>query len=432
MRIQRDFYLKQLIERHQNGQVKVITGTRRSGKSYLLFQLFFQYLINQEVSAKNIICIALDDVRYAALRNPIKLIKYIEERINESEDFYILIDEIQCCEKIKNKALDNAYITFYDVLNSLLRRSNLDVYVTGSNSKMLSTDILTEFRGRGDEIRVFPLSFSEFFQAKGGDKESALDEYLLFGGMPQLLNYTSVEAKISYLRRLFEKTYFTDIVERQKVQSEELLSQITDCLCSSTGSLTNIHTLTNTINSRYQTNAPTKIYDSQIKRYTDFLIQSYLFEKVKRFDVKGKRFIANEEKYYCVDVGLRNVRLNMRQIEPSRAMENVIFIDLLRRGCAVDVGIVESFSKNKEQKTIRTVREIDFVVNSISKRYYIQSAFSLDDADKIETEIKPLRLIRDGFQKIIVTRKEPLPFYDENGVFHIGLADFLLRQNLED
>jgi len=429
MKIKRTSYLEKIIDRRRNGLVKIITGVRRSGKSYLLFELYYEYLLSQGVSDSSIIKISLDNNNFAKQRNPNELAKYVEERTIEKKEYYIFIDEIQLCGKIPNPYLGGDYITFYDVLNGFLQKKNLDIYITGSNSKMLSTDILTEFRGRGDEIRVFPLSFREFYEAKGESKEAAFNEYMLFGGMPLVLNYTSVETKISYLKQLFEETYFKDIIERKHIEREDILSNLTDCLCSSVGSLTNIHNLTATINSVQHNKKDNTITDPTIKAYIDYLKDSFLFSEAKRYNVRGKSYFSSQSKFYCIDQGLRNVRLNMRQNEESHIIENIIYNDLIQRGCAVDVGVVESFSKDESNKTKRTVREIDFVVNSGNNQCYIQSAFEMPTKEKQEAELKPFSIVNNSFKKIIVTKNELMPWYDNNGIYHIGIIDFLLRDS---
>lgn len=429
MEIQRDYYLKKLIERQHNGMVKVITGVRRCGKSYLLFNLFYDYLISKGIKESSIIRISLDSTEFIEQRNPFGLQKYINERINNHDEFYIFIDEIQFCKTVPNPYLKGDTVNFYAVLNGLLRE-NLDVYVTGSNSRMLSTDVLTEFRGRGDEVRVYPLAFREFYSAKGGDKEDALDEYMHFGGMPAILSRNSMESKISYLNQLFTETYFKDIVERKHIEREDILSSLTDCLCSSVGSLTNTHNLANTINSEQNNKKDKLVSDPTIKSYIDALKDSFLFNEAKRYDVRGRQYFSSRSKFYAVDIGLRNARLNMRQIEESHIMENIIYNDLLQRGYAVDIGVVESFSNDSNGKTIRITREIDFVVNaSRGEQCYIQSAFNMDDREKQEKELKPFSIINNSFKKIVVSRHS-LPYYDDNGIYHIGLCNFLLKDEI--
>lgn len=427
MKIERNTYLNKIIERKQNGMIKVITGVRRCGKSYLLFELYYEYLISQGIEDSKIITISLDNNTFAKQRNPNELAKYVEERINTVDQFFIFIDEIQFCKKIPNPDLEGEFITFYDVLNGFLQKKNLDIYITGSNSKMLSSDILTEFRGRGDEVRIFPLSFKEFYAAKGGDKHAALNEYMLFGGMPLVLNRPSHESKIAYLKQLFEETYFKDIIERKQIEREDILSNLTDCLSSSTGSLTNIHKLAATINSVQHNKKHSLVTDPTIKAYVDHLKDAFLFSEAKRYDVRGKKYFESQSKFYCIDHGLRNARLNMRQNEESHIMENVIYNDLIQRGCSVDVGVVESFTKDSEGKTVRVVREIDFVVNNGNNQCYIQSAFEMTTPEKQASELKPFSIINNSFKKIVITKNELMPWYDENGIYHVGLIDFLLR-----
>ena len=430
MDVERKVHLEKIIARRQNGLIKVITGVRRCGKSYLLFELYYRYLLSQNVPSASIIKLSLDNADFAKQRNPLELLKYITERANARDDFYVFIDEIQFCKKIPNPDLQGEFITFYDVLNSLLAKKNLDMYITGSNSKMLSTDILTEFRGRGDEIRLYPLSFAEFYAAKGGSKYDALSEYMLYGGLPLVLQRPTAESKVHYLKNLFEETYFKDIVERKKIEREDILALLTDSLCSSSGSLINPHTLTNTINSVQHNKADKRVTDVTVKNYLDYLKDAFLFTEARRYDVRGKKYFDSTSKLYCIDCGLRNARLNMRQNEETHIMENVIFNDLLQRGLSVDVGVVESFSKNAEGKTQRITREIDFVVNNGNAQYYIQSALSLDSPEKQVAELKPFSILNNSFKKIVVTRNELSPWYDEQGIYHIGLADFLLQEAL--
>lgn len=427
MKIERPTYLNKLIERRQNGMIKIITGVRRCGKSYLLFELYYEYLLSQGIGESSIIRIPLDSDTWAKQRNPKELAKYVQERINDRDEFFIFIDEIQFCKKIPNPDLEGEYITFYDVLNGLHRKHNLDIYITGSNSKMLSSDILTEFRGRGDEVRVYPLSFREFCSVRDGDRNAALNEYMLFGGLPLVLSRPSRESKISYLKQLFEETYFRDIVERKHIEREDILSNLTDCICSSTGSLTNVHSLTNTINSVQHNKKEALITDPTIKAYLGHLKDAFLFGEAKRYDVRGRRYFDSQSKFYCVDQGLRNARLNMRQNEESHIMENIIYNDLVQRGCSVDVGVAETFRKNGEDKTERVVKEIDFVVNNGNNQCYIQSAFEMSDPEKQKAELMPFSIINDSFRKIVITRNELMPWYDDKGIYHIGLTDFLLR-----
>ncbi|WP_295036703.1 ATP-binding protein [uncultured Fibrobacter sp.] len=428
--IERPIYLKKLIDRKQNGLIKIITGVRRCGKSVLLFDLFFRHLISKGILDRQIIRIQLDNSDFASLRNPLKLSEYIKSKISEDQDYFIFIDEIQLVKKVKNRDVEGDHITFYDVLNGLLAKKNLDIYVTGSNSKMLSKDVLTEFRGRGDEVKVYPLSFREFYSAKGGSKEDSLKEYMLYGGMPFILSRPSAESKISYLKNLFEETYLKDIVERNRIRDQELLGSLIDEICSATGSLTNSTKLANTINSRYQNRKDNKVNNNTVASYLSHLENAFLFKEAKRYDIRGKQYFNSNSKFYCVDVGLRNVRLNMRQNEETHIMENIVFNDLVQRGYSVDVGVLESFSKGANGKTVRSTREIDFVVNYGNAQCYIQSAYRMDTPEKERAELLPFNIVGNSFKKIVITRNGLSPWYDDNGIYHIGLCDFLLKESI--
>lgn len=428
--IERPIYLKKLIDRKQNGLIKIITGVRRCGKSVLLFDLFFRHLIGEGILDRQIIRIQLDNSDFASLRNPLKLSEYIKSKISEDQDYFIFIDEIQLVKKVKNRDVEGDHITFYDVLNGLLAKKNLDIYVTGSNSKMLSKDVLTEFRGRGDEVKVYPLSFREFYSAKGGSKEDSLKEYMLYGGMPFILSRPSAESKISYLKNLFEETYLKDIVERNRIRDQELLGSLIDEICSATGSLTNSTKLANTINSRYQNRKDNKVNNNTVASYLSHLENAFLFKKAKRYDIRGKQYFNSNSKFYCVDVGLRNVRLNMRQNEETHIMENIVFNDLVQRGYSVDVGVLESFSKGANGKTVRSTREIDFVVNYGNAQCYIQSAYRMDTPEKERAELLPFNIVGNSFKKIVIMRNGLSPWYDDNGIYHIGLCDFLLKESI--
>ena len=428
--IERPIYLKKLIDRKQNGLIKIITGVRRCGKSVLLFDLFFRHLIGEGILDRQIIRIQLDNSDFASLRNPLKLSEYIKSKISENQDYFIFIDEIQLVKKVKNRDVEGDHITFYDVLNGLLAKKNLDIYVTGSNSKMLSKDVLTEFRGRGDEVKVYPLSFREFYSAKGGSKEDSLKEYMLYGGMPFILSRPSAESKISYLKNLFEETYLKDIVERNRIRDQELLGSLIDEICSATGSLTNSTKLANTINSRYQNRKDNKVNNNTVASYLSHLENAFLFKEAKRYDIRGKQYFNSNSKFYCVDVGLRNVRLNMRQNEETHIMENIVFNDLVQRGYSVDVGVLESFSKGANGKTVRSTREIDFVVNYGNAQCYIQSAYRMDTPEKEHAELLPFNIVGNSFKKIVITRNGLSPWYDDNGIYHIGLCDFLLKESI--
>ena len=428
--IERPIYLKKLIDRKQNGLIKIITGVRRCGKSVLLFDLFFRHLIGEGILDRQIIRIQLDNSDFASLRNPLKLSEYIKSKISEDQDYFIFIDEIQLVKKVKNRDVEGDHITFYDVLNGLLAKKNLDIYVTGSNSKMLSKDVLTEFRGRGDEVKVYPLSFREFYSAKGGSKEDSLKEYMLYGGMPFILSRPSAESKISYLKNLFEETYLKDIVERNRIRDQELLGSLIDEICSATGSLTNSTKLANTINSRYQNRKDNKVNNNTVASYLSHLENAFLFKEAKRYDIRGKQYFNSNSKFYCVDVGLRNVRLNMRQNEETHIMENIVFNDLVQRGYSVDVGVLERFSKGANGKTVRSTREIDFVVNYGNAQCYIQSAYRMDTPEKERAELLPFNIVGNSFKKIVITRNGLSPWYDDNGIYHIGLCDFLLKESI--
>lgn len=425
MFVKRDRYLERLISRKENGLIKVITGIRRCGKSYLLFNIYYDYLISQGVREDQIIAIALDDDINAKYRDPAELSAYIRSRItNKTEMFYIMIDEVQYA--ISNAELQKpGAIKLYDVLNGLLRLRNVDIYVTGSNSKMLSKDVMTEFRGRGDAVEVFPLSFKEYYDFKGEDKSDAFEEYALYGGMPLVLYKKSDDEKYSYLSALFEEVYFRDIVERYKIELPDVLSELTDDLCSSVGSLTNSTKIANTL----QTVKNIKVSNQTITNYLEYLDESFLFRCAKRYDVKGRRYFSYPVKYYCTDIGLRNVRLNLRQQEETHIMENIIYNELVARGYSVDVGVVEIYETGQDGNRHKVACEIDFVVNKGSHRYYIQSALNIDDPDKAKTELRPLLNAKDFFKKIIITKTSMKPWIDDNGIVHMGLYDFLLNEN---
>lgn len=421
--IHRDAYLGRLIDNKENGLIKVITGIRRCGKSYLLFYLFHDYLIESGVKEEQIISIALDDDTCEQYRDPDALSKYIRSKIVNTEMYYVLIDEVQYA--ITKQELDNPEdIKLYNVLNGLMRLRNVDIYVTGSNSKLLSQDVMTAFRGRGDQVRVFPLSFQEYYGFVGGDKSEAYENYALYGGMPQLISFKRDEEKVNYLKNLFSEVYFKDISERYMVKLPDVLAELTDDLCSSVGSLTNAKKIADTLG----TVKNIKVSTSTIAKYLEYLIESFLFSEAKRYDVKGKKYFEYPLKYYCTDVGLRNARLNFRQQEETHIMENIIYNELICRGYSVDVGVVEVAETNEGKKT-RKQREIDFVVNMGSKRYYIQSALTVSDPDKMKTELRPLKNTKDFFKKIIISKTHAKPWADEDGIVHIGLYDFLLDPN---
>lgn len=421
--IKRDSYLQKIIDRKENGLIKVITGIRRCGKSFLLFNLFYDYLIDTGVKPEQIITIALDDDRFVQYRDPAILSEYIRSKIIGSEMYYILIDEVQYAiakEELKNPES----IRLYNVLNGLMRLRNVDIYVTGSNSKMLTKDVLTVFRGRGDEIRVYPISFREYYSSVGGDKSEAYEEYALYGGMPLVLSRKTDADKMTYLQSLFTEVYFKDIAERYDITLTDVLAELTDDLCSSIGSLTNASKIANTL----RTVKGVSVSSTTISNYLGYLTESFLFSNAKRYDVKGKKYFEYPSKFYCTDIGLRNARLNFRQQEETHIMENIIYNELLCRGYSVDVGVVEVNEKNGEKK-VRKQCEIDFIVNYGAKKYYIQSALSVSDPEKMETELRPLKNTKDFFKKIIISKSTMKPWTDEDGILHLGLYEFLLNEN---
>lgn len=421
--IKRDLYLQKIIDKKENGAIKVITGIRRCGKSFLLFNLFYDYLISSGVKEEQIITIALDDDLYINYRSPDELSKYIRSKIVSNDMYYILIDEVQYAiakEELKN----SESIRLYNVLNGLLRLRNVDIYVTGSNSKMLTKDVLTAFRGRGDEIKVYPISFKEYYDFIGGDKADAYEEYALYGGMPLVLSKKSDTEKMNYLRSLFTEMYFKDITERYDIELPEVLENLTDDLCSSIGSLTNSTKIANTLTSVKDI----PVSSNTISKYINYLTESFLFNEAKRFDVKGKKYFEYPLKYYCTDVGLRNARLNFRQQEETHIMENIIYNELLTRGYSVDVGVVQ-INESIDGKKTKKQCEIDFVVNLGTKKYYIQSALNVNEPQKLEAEIRPFKLTKDFFKKILITKTNMKPWVDEEGILHLGLYEFLLNEN---
>ena len=426
--IGRQQYLDQLIRKKDNGRVKIITGIRRCGKSYLLFELYTKYLRDSGVKEDQIIGLALDELPNARYRNPIELDQYIRDKIaDKSKRYYVLIDEIQFVSEIQNPYVDDpsAKLNFIDVVLGLMRIKNADIYVTGSNSKMLSSDILTQFRDRGDEIRVFPLSYAEFYSVYGEDKRHAWRDYYTYGGMPVVVTLSSHEEKSKYLQDLYTKTYLRDVVERHMIQNDvEVLEDLLNIVSSSIGSLTNPTKLANTFASERQIS----ISGATIERYLGYFIDAFLLHKSQRYDVKGKKYMKTPMKYYFADVGLRNARLGFRQQEENHIMENVIYNDLRRRGFDVDVGVVEYNCKDDEGKKIRKQLEVDFVVNRGSQRYYIQSAFTVGDPEKRKQETESLRRIPDSFKKIVVVRDDIIPWHDDNGILFIGVEQFLLEE----
>ena len=424
--IKRDEYLKRIIDRKENGLIKVITGIRRCGKSFLLFNLFYDYLIQSGVKEEQIIRIALDDDTFEKYRDSDELSKYIRGKIVNSDMYYILIDEVQYAIT-KDELKDPENIRLYNVLNGLMRLRNVDIYVTGSNSKMLTKDVLTAFRGRGDEIKIYPISFKEFYSLEGGDKSDAYEEYALYGGMPLVLSKKNDVEKMRYLQNLFTEVYFKDIEERYDIEMPGVLSELTDDLCSSVGSLTNASKIAKTL----QSVKNIKVSSTTISRYLNYLIESFLFSNEKRYDVKGKKYFEYPSKYYCTDIGLRNARLNFRQQEETHIMENIIYNELLCREYSVDVGVVEIVETNAGERTKKQC-EIDFVVNKGSKKYYIQSALNVSDASKLETELRPLKNTKDFFKKIIVSKTSMRHWTDDDGILHVGLYEFLLNENSLD
>lgn len=428
MEIQRDSYLKQLISYRFDGLVKVITGIRRCGKSYLLKKLYKDYLLNHQVKEEQIISIELDLAKDIQFRDPLRLSSFVREKLfGTREEHYLFIDEIQMSDEVPNPYnLEGKKISFYDALNDLRSIPNLDVYVTGSNSKMLSSDILTEFRGRSDEIRVHPLSFSEYYSAVGGDKNEAFDDYAFYGGMPLILSRPNELAKMNYLKSLFSEVYIKDIVERKKIERQDILEQILDLLCSSIGSLTNPAKLANTLQSKQGIS----VSSNTIRAYIGHLEDAFLFSESKRYDVKGKAYFDSPNKYYCEDIGLRNARIGFRQQEMTHIMENILYNELMVRQFSVDVGVVYAREKNEKGNSVRTAREIDFVVNSGGKRTYIQSAYAMPTEEKTEIELRPFSLTGDSFPKILVRRDIGKRWYDDYGVLHINLIDFLLDKTV--
>ena len=411
MNINRDIYLEKLIRKKHNGLIKIITGIRRCGKSYLLFNLFRKHLSDEGIPEDHIIEIAFDDRRNKRLRNPDVCLEYIISEIKDTLPYYVLLDEVQYMPE------------FEDVLNSLMHISNADIYVTGSNSKFLSSDIITEFRGRGDEIRIYPLSFSEFFgTGLFPDFKTAWDQYFTYGGLPFVISLADEADKVSYLQKLFRETYLKDIIERNHIQNDIQLEELVNIISSSVGSLTNANKLADT----FKSNEHTALSAPTIKQYLGCLEDAFIIEKALRYDLKGKKYINTPYKYYFTDVGLRNARLNFRQQEENHLMENIIFNELRIRGYSVDVGMAEIREKNSSGVYQKKQTEIDFVANKGSRRYYIQSAFSLPDEEKIRQEKRPLLSLSDSFKKIIIVKDNTIVQRDVNGLVTIGLEQFLL------
>ena len=428
MVIRRDRYRERLISKQNNGMIKVITGIRRSGKSYLLFNIFYDHLLASGTPEDNIICIALDDVDNEAYRDPYRLYSYIKERVQDNrEQYYVLIDEAQYAiskEEMKNP---DEPIRLYGVLNSLLRKSNVDVYITGSNSKFLSSDVMTEFRGRGDEIHISPLSFSEFYPASGQEKSDAWRDYLYYGGLPHILAESGGEAKSRYLEKLNKEIYLRDMCERYGIRDEESMLILMKVIASAIGSLSNAQKISDT----FRSSGNKVITMPTISSYLKYLQESFVVEKAERYDIKGRKNISTPSKYYYSDLGLRNALLNFRQFEETHLMENAIYNELIYRGYSVDVGVVETRVDEGEKK-VRKQLEVDFVVNQFNKRYYIQSAFLISDREKFEQEQAPLVKIPDSFKKIVVVGNHSPIWRNEKGITFMGIYDFLLNENSLD
>ena len=416
MEIKRDRYLKLLISKKHNGLIKVITGMRRCGKSYLLFNLFKDYLLSEGVEKSRIVEIAFDAYENKRFRDPDVFYPYLKEQIKDDGMYYVLLDEVQLLGE------------FEAILNSLTRMKNVDVYVTGSNARFLSKDVITEFRGRGDEVHMYPLSFAEFMSVYSGTKQDGWSEYMLCGGLPLVLSFTTPDQKIAFLKSLFEETYISDIVGRHNIRNKAELEELLNILSSAIGSLTNPEKLAATFRSVKNK----KISSSTIKKYIHYLCDSFLIDSAVRYDVKGKKYIDTPVKYYFTDMGLRNARLNFRQLEETHSMENIIFNELKIRGFNVDVGVIMQYDTNEKGNSIRKQLEIDFVCNKGSKRYYIQSAYAIPDQAKMEQEQRSLMLTGDFFKRIIITKDTPAPHYNEKGVLIMSVYDFLLDENSLD
>lgn len=412
MEIKRDLYLNKLISKKHNGLIKVVTGIRRCGKSYLLFELFKNHLLSEGTDQQHIIEIAFDSFENKHLRDPNILYPHLKEQIRDDGEYYVLLDEVQLLDE------------FEAILNSLIRMKNVDVYVTGSNARFLSKDVITEFRGRGDEVHMHPLSFAEFMSVYPGTKEDGWKEYMIYGGLPLVLSFQTPEEKIAFLKSLFEETYISDIVGRHRIRNRSELEELLNILSSAIGSLTNLTKLSATFKSTKQKT----ISKTTIKNYIDYLCDSFLIDSAVRYDIKGKKYIDTPVKYYFADMGLRNARLNFRQLEETHTMENIIFNELKIRGYNVDVGVVTINGVNEKGHGVRKQLEIDFVCNKGSKRCYIQSAYAIPDQAKMEQEQRSLMLTGDGFKKVIITKDTPAPHYNEDGVLVMGIYDFLLDE----
>lgn len=416
MIIERNAYLQQLILRKKNGMIKVITGIRRCGKSFLLFHIFKNYLIENGVKENHIIEISLDGIENEELRDPKTCYQYIKNAVKDKETYYLLLDEIQFMPR------------FEEVLNSLLRIEHIDIYVTGSNSRFLSSDIVTEFRGRGDEIRVYPLSFAEFYSVYNGEYEDAWNDYMIYGGLPQITGFQTERQKAEYLKNIFTNVYLKDVVERNGIQSIDELNSLVDILASAIGAPTNPTKISHTFASERQISYTNKT----ISRHIDYLEEAFVISKSNRYDIKGRKYIGANLKYYFTDIGLRNARLNFRQQEPSHIMENIVYNELLIRGYNVDTGIIETYGKNKEKKRIRKQLEVDFVVNQGSQRYYIQVAYNMTTEEKKSQEFQSLYHIPDSFKKIIIVHGNTKPWRNEEGFVIMGMKYFLLNSDSLD
>ena len=413
MEIERNTYLQQLILRKDNGMIKVITGIRRCGKSFLLFNIFKKYLINNGVDEDHIIEIALDVIENEELRNPKTCYQYIKAAMKDNEHYYLLLDEIQLMPR------------FEEVLNSLLRISNIDIYVTGSNSRFLSSDIVTEFRGRGDEIRIYPLSFSEFYSVYNGEYEDAWNDYMIYGGLPQIAGFQTERQKTEYLKNIFTNVYLKDVVERNGIQSVDELGTLVDILASVIGAQTNPTKISNTFASERQISYTNKT----ISKHIDYLEEAFLISKSNRYDIKGRKYVGANLKYYFTDIGLRNARLNFRQQEPTHIIENIVYNELLIRGYNVDTGLIDVYGKNQKGKRVHKQLEVDFVVNQGSQRYYVQVAYDMTSPEKQAQEFRSLRNIPDSFKKIVIVSGTAKPWRNEEGFVIMGLRYFLLKSD---
>lgn len=432
MIIQRKHYLDKLISKKENGLIKVITGICRCGKSFLLFELYHAYLNSIDIDDEHIIELALDEAINARYRNPLELNSYIRSLVSDkTQKYYVFLDEIQKVSEIQNPYVNDpeAKIGFVDVLLGIMKLKKVDLYVTGSNSHMLSSDILTEFKDRGDEIRVNPLTYREFYAAFEGEKRHAWREYYTYGGMPLILSKKSHEEKSKYLKDLFAKTYLSDVLEHNRILNEQVvLEDLLNIVSSSIGSLTNPTKLANTFQSVKQV----QITANTVSRYLDYFIDAFILHKAFRYDIKGKKYIKTPLKYYFTDVGLRNARLNFCQQEENHIMENILYNELMAREFDVDVGMVEYHRRDKGGKKIRTQLEIDFVANKGSKRYYIQSALTVANEEKREQETNSLNRVEDSFKKIVVVKDDIMPWHDDRGILYIGIEEFLLDESAID